>query len=212
MDVTVVALDRPCKRAADELVEVLAARPGVRVVSGAPVQLGLSRCDEGASMNVEVDFRTSSGVGSAQQVEGKTFRRLSWATAELSIRDNAGVGTPTPVRVERTDRGSSGDDGSLDIPAAMEGREALRRELAHTLADQVAPLPETIRRMVYRDPEPGTARQLHNQAVEAEQAGDLQRALDLAREAYAANPSPAALALVQDLRAHAESVGYALRE
>jgi len=212
MEVSVVALDRACKRAADELAVVLGARPGVRVAAGAGVQLGLARCDEGATTSVEVDFRYSSSPTSVGPLEQKTFRRLSWATADLIIRSEGTAGAPAPVRVERTDRGTSGQDGSLDIPAAMEGRDSLRRELAHTLADQVAPLPETIRRMVYRDPEAGTARQLHNQAVEAERAGDLQRALDLALQAYAANPTPAGMVLVQGLRAHAESVGYALRE
>ena len=86
----------------------------------------------------------------------------------------------------------------------------VRRDLAYDLADQVAPLPATIRRTLYADPEPGTARQLHNQAVDAERDGDLSKALQLAREAYGANPTAASMRYIEQLQDHARRVGYAL--
>ena len=62
--------------------------------------------------------------------------------------------------------------------------------LADVVADSLVPLPVGLERRIYKDPEPGTARALHNRAVAAEASGDLHGALELAREAYAANPTP----------------------
>jgi hypothetical protein len=211
LQVSVVALDRGCKHVADDLVEALGARPGVEVRPGAGVQLGVHDCDDGNQTNIEVEFqfgglRQDGGLVQEQ----RRYHQRAWATAEITVH---GPGAPVTLlgNAERTNRSQWEDARELDVPGLFAMREGLRRDLARDLADQVAPLPETIRRLVYRDPEPGTARQLHNQAVDAERGGDLQAALQLAQEAYAANPSPGALAYIEDLKAHAESVGYALR-
>lgn len=210
LELSVVAGDRACKRVADELVDVLAARPGVRVKPGSAVQLTVGRCDEGSDITVEIQnqFVGGSAVDPRYDQE-RRYHRRAWATGELTV---SGPSAPVTLlgTAERTDRGQWGGESATEIPALITLRDALRRDLARDLADQVAPLPETLRRMVYRDPQPGTSRQLHNEAVQAERDGDLQRAHDLAAQAYAANPTRAEILYMDELQQHADAVGYAL--
>lgn len=209
MEVAVVAGDRSCKRVADELVDTLASRPGVVVRPDAAQRLEVRNCGERLDTTVEME---SNYLGLKYQSEVvQEQRRYSVrgvADAELWIAGKVKL----IGGAERHLRGPWVTDGDLDIPRALALREGLRRDLAMDLADQVAPLPETIRRTIYKDPEPGTARQLHNQAVDAERAGNLDEALRLAKQAYAAEPSAARIDYIEELQAHAQSVGYALRE
>ena len=206
LEVTVVAGDRSCKRVADELVSALASRPGVVVRPDAEQRLEVRGCDERLDTTVEIQaYYFGYGADAGQDERRYTMRGV--AGAELWI----GGGTRLIGAAERRLRGPWVKDGDLDIPRALVLRDGLRRDLAMDLADQVAPLPETIRRMVYLDPEPGTARELHNAAVTAEQTGDLNEALRLAKAAYAAEPTRSRMRLIQALEAHAVDVGYALK-
>ncbi len=208
LEVSVIAEDRACKRVADDLVDQLGTRPGVRVKPGASVQLILHECQEGSNLIVEVEDLASVGFPPSPEVVRRYLRR-AWSTGELVVH---GPGAPVTLlgSAERTDRGSWERSDGDPIPALVALQTSLRRDLARDLADQVAPLPETLRRQVYRDPQPGTSRQLHNEAVQAEREGDLQRAARLAEQAYAANPTRAEMLYLEDLKQHAEAVGYAL--
>lgn len=208
LEVAVVSADKSCKRVADELVETLSARPGVLVRPDAPQRLVVLGCDERLDTTVEME-QNYLGLQYPTEVvqEQRRYNMRGYAQAELQVGESVRLlGT-----AERNLRGPWVTDGDLDIPRALALREGLRRDLAMDLADQLAPLPETIRRTIYRDPEPGTARELHNEAVEAEQKGELDAALVLARRAYAAQPSQARMRYIEALEAHAEAVGYALR-
>ncbi len=210
-EVSVVAGERGCKRVADELASTLSARPGVRVRPDAPVRLEVVRCDDEVDTTVELESVYPGLVYSTRVYkEQRRYEMRGWASAELVVES---AGAPT-VRLtggaERSERSPWVSEEDLEIPRALSLREAVRRDLAHDLADQLAPLPATIRRTLYRDPEPGTARQLHNQAVDAERAGDLDNALRLAKEAYAANPTASAMRYIEALQDHAVAVGYAL--
>lgn len=209
LEVAVVAGDKSCKRVADALVDALAARPGVVVRPDAPQRLEVRNCDERLDTTVEME-QNYLGLQYADQVvqEQRRYSMRGFAEGELWVGERVKL----LGSAERSLRGPWVTDGDLDIPRALALREGLRRDLAMDLADQVAPLPETIRRTIYRDPEPGTARELHNEAVDAERAGDLDRALALAKQAYAAEPSQARMRYIEALEAHAESVGYALRQ
>ncbi|MFZ5475858.1 MAG: hypothetical protein ACOZNI_03710 [Myxococcota bacterium] len=208
MEVAVVAGDRSCKRVADELAEALSAR-GVTVRPDAAQRLEVRKCDELLHTNIEV-LSMDYGLAYAQGVrtERRRYTMRGTAHAELWVGDR----TKLLGAADRNLRGPWVTEGDLDLPGALALREGLQRDLARDLAQQVAPLPETISRRLYRDPEPGTARQLHNEAVEAERGGDLDRAVALAREAYAADPSMTSLRYLEELKAHAEAVGYALKE
>jgi hypothetical protein len=204
MEVAVVAGDKSCKKVADELAETLSARPGVVVRPDAAQRLEVRNCDENLHTNVEMESTHFRNVVS----ERRRYTMRGVAQGELWVADR----TKLLGTAERHLRGPWEAEGDLDIPGALALREGLRRDLARDFAQQVAPLPETISRTLYKDPEPGTSRELHNEAVEAEQAGDLDRAVSLAREAYAADPSMASLRYLEALQSHAEAVGYALKE
>lgn len=203
-----VAGDRSCKRVADQLVDTLSSRPGVVVRPDAPQRLEVRACEERLDTTIELESN-HPGIKYDDRMftEQRRYSMRGVAQAELRI----GASVSLVGSAERKLRGPWVTDGDLDVPRALALREGLRRDLALDLADQVAPLPATIRRTLYRDPEPGTARQLHNQAVDAERAGDLDKALELAKAAYAAEPSPARMRLIEGLQAHADSVGYAFR-
>jgi hypothetical protein len=56
-----------------------------------------------------------------------------------------------------------------------------------------------LRRWVYPEAGEGTRKALHNEAVAAEQAGDLDRALELSQEAYVRQPRRRGLAYIERL-------------
>jgi hypothetical protein len=213
LTVAVVAGERSCIPMARQLEEAFRARPGVSVVSVAEarVRLTVAECAELVIPRVTIDSQDVgiSAVDTAH-FERRRYELEGHASASMLVEAD-GIHT---VLDGNTDRQLSSGWISADdfvLPSMMEFEEALRRDVAWDLADQLAPLPETIRRTIYRDPEPGTAQMLHNQAVAAEQSGNLDEALRLAREAYAANPSARSLAYLEALEAHAQAVGYAFR-
>jgi hypothetical protein len=56
-----------------------------------------------------------------------------------------------------------------------------------------------LRRWVYPEAREGTDKAIHNQAVAAEQAGDLEMALELSQEAYVSRPRRRGLAYIERL-------------
>jgi hypothetical protein len=210
MEVSVVAGDRACKRVADELASTLSARPGVRVRPDAPIRLQLDNCADDVDTTVEMEANVLGLRYTTAVVEQRRYEMRGWAHADLVVTSAGQPGVRLVGGAERRESSPWVSGTDLEIPRQLSLREAVRRDLALDLADQLAPLPATIRRTLYRDPEPGTAREFHNAAVDAERAGDLSRALKLAREAYAANPTAASMRYVAALQEHARQVGYAL--
>jgi hypothetical protein len=211
LEVSVVAGDRGCKHVADELASTLSARPGVLVRPDAPVRLQLQDCDGEIDTTVELES-TYPGLVYDNNVfsERRRYDMRGWANAVLVVQSSGVPTVKLAGGAERKVRGPWVSEGQLEIPRALSLEVSVRRDLATDLADQVAPLPATIRRTLYRDPEPGTARQLHNEAVDAEREGDLDRAVELARQAYAANPTQSSMQYIEALQEHAQAVGYAL--
>ena len=89
-------------------------------------------------------------------------------------------------------------------PAHLHKRSYIRRrvvgDVVDDLAQQLVPVPETVRRRWYKNPEPGTARALHNEAVDAERSGDLAEAIRLAEAAVNANRNPRTVEYLRALR------------
>jgi hypothetical protein len=211
-EVAVVADDRRCGPVADELVKALRARPGVEVRPGAEVKLVVTACDAEVHTTLEQESNYL-GLGYPDTVvqERQRYTQRGTGRAMLLV---TGTGQPTTTlraNAERDLRGGWVSDGSLDVPATMELQDRLDRELGWQLADMILPLPETVRRVVYRDPEPGTSRALHNEAVAAERHGKLDEAMRLARAAYAADPTQRSRDYMLALEQHASRVGYALK-
>jgi len=211
LEVSVVAGDRDCKRVADELASTLSARPGVRVRPDAAIRLELRGCEDAVDTTVATES-TYYGMGDHKGVaaEQRRYDMRGTAQAQLVVKAANQPEVRLDGAAEREEHSPWVSSTDLELPRSLSLRESVRRELAHDLADQLAPLPATIRRTLYADPEPGTARQLHNQAVDAERAGELDGALALAKQAYAANPTAAEMRYIEDLQDHARQVGYAL--
>lgn len=210
--VAVVAMDKDCRPLADALVEALGARPGVDVRPDAEQKIFVARCDQLVTTAVDIEGNYP-GLNYSTDVyfERRRYTLHGWARGEMEVQ-TPGV---DPMRfsadTERDLRGGWVTGTDIDIPANTSLASRLSEDVAGLLADKLVPLPETIRRTVYPDPEPGTARQLHNDAVAAERAGNLDEARRLAQAAYAADPSPAAMDYLELVEGHAEAVGYAFK-
>lgn len=208
--VLVVEASEPaCGGLARELERTLAGRPGVVLRADAPVHLELSHCEMVVNPQVQVDFNVVGlNYDDAVREERRRYDLDGKATAKMMV-DAPGVSTPLDGEARRRDSSPWLTPEAFVVPSIMTFEDSLELDLARNLADRVAPLPETLRRMVYRDPEPGTARHFHNDAVAAERQGDLETALSLAKQAYAADPTVAHLEYLQALQQHAQMVGYA---
>ncbi|MDP2309423.1 MAG: hypothetical protein Q8P18_25605 [Pseudomonadota bacterium] len=211
LEVSVVTGERSCKRVADDLAQTLSARPGVVVRPDAPVRLLVQDCEHEVETLLELES-VFPGIDYSAAVshERRRFDMRGWANAVLIVDSPSAATVRLDGGAERRVRGPWVSDGELDMPRMFTLQQAVRRDLATDLADQLAPLPATIRRTLYNDPEPGTSRQLHNLAVDAEREGNLDEALRLAKQAYAANPTAVGMDYIEALQEHASAVGYAL--
>ena len=80
-------------------------------------------------------------------------------------------------------------------------RDRVVSDVVDDLAQQLIPVPEVVRRRWYRNPEPGTAKALHNRAVDAERSGDLAAAIRFAEAAVDADRKPRSVAYLKSLQA-----------
>ena len=209
--VAVIAVDRACKPVADELVDALGSRPGIEVRPDATQRIIVQNCDDQVTTALDIESNYPGlSYGPTVYQERRRYTLNGWAHGEIVVQ---GAGDPLKFtsEVERSVRGPWVNSGDLDVPATATLRQRVSGELADALADHIAPLPETIERIIYPDPEPGTSRKLHNDAVAAERAGNLDDALQLARQAYAADPSPGGMDFLEAVQEHASQVGYAFR-
>lgn len=204
--VSVAAAGAECRDLADEVLHVLGSRPGVVIEPEATTRLVVRDCDQFLSTIVEV--QESMGDGQTDQsrrrvtVEGTGSAIIEVWSGEARVAEL----TPQEFHAESS---SWADEGRIPAPRARAVTEALNEGIASAVGDDLAPLPQSLERKLYAKAEPGTARALHNDAVEAEQEGDLDRAMRLAREAYAADPSARSMRYLEQLEAHAQRVGYA---
>ena len=211
----VVADGRQCKAVADAVAASLNTRPGVKVSSEAAIRLIVQNCDQGQETTLEVEMggQSASGFNGTGAVVGGDRRRYTlhgWSAAEMTVISPSGNEVILSGTADQTVRSSWVGDADMDVPRAITLADALAKEVAANLANQLAPLPVSLHRRLYADAAPGSAKDLHNRAVSAEQAGDLVGALDLARQAQAVDPSRAAADYLDELRAHAVTVGYLL--
>lgn len=202
----VVADSRECKPVADALARALGARPGLRVSADAPIRLTVSDCAGGQDTTLEIvvgDAAPSVGDRRRYTVHG-------WSAANLTVTSPSGNAVVLSGTADRTARGSWQAPSDADVPRAATLAAELATDVAAHLADQLAPLPVSLRRTLYADAAPGSARDLHNHAVAAEQAGDLVRAVQLAEAAAALEPGRATSQYLAALKDHAQTIGCAL--
>lgn len=204
--VSVAAQGAECRELADEVLAVLGTRPGVRIEPDAPTRLVVRDCEQFLATIVEVQEAMGDDITDTSRrrltVEGTGSATIEVWSGEVVIASL----TPQEFHIESS---SWADEGRIPAPRARAVTQALNKGVAVAVADDLAPLPESLERKLYANAEPGTARALHNSAVEAEQSGDLDKAMRLAREAYAADPSQRSMRYLEQLEVHAQRVGYA---
>ena len=209
-EVSVVVSDRRCQMVADALAVELSMRPGVRVMPDARTRLLLNLCQ--VNLRTEVDIEQNyplAGVDGSgvmdrrEQVirgEGKAVLTIELDGRPIDMVDSEGY----RVRLIR-----EGDPAHLQRRSIV--RDSVIRDLSEQLAQKIVPVPESVRRRWYRNPEPGTARGLHNLAVDAERTGDLDEAVRLAQQAVDAARTPRSVDYLEVLEQRKASVEYAER-
>lgn len=206
----VVADSRECKPVADALAVTLGARPGVRVSADAPIRLTVSDCDGGQDTTVEIEVGDAWRGGPQAVGDRRRYTLHGWSAAALTVTSPSGNAVVLSGTADRTLRSPWLGAAEAEPPRAATLASDLARGVAQELANQLAPLPVSLRRTLYADAPPGSARDLHNQAVAAEKAGDLVHALALAQRAAELEPCRATSQYLAQLKDHALTVGCAL--
>ena len=181
--VAVVAQDRECRPIADAIIDQLGRKASIAVDPRVQTRLLVFGCglDIGWTLRQEVDA-TGDRTESIQK-------------SDLTGRGHAVLAVTTEHGTLAHLVGSSRDGqvGSWGVSDMFRSRRAMYGELtegvARDLVDQLNPLPQQLARRVYPNAGEGTARELHNMAVRAEQRGDLPEAVRLARAAMAERPT-----------------------
>lgn len=204
--VSVAASGAECRELADEVLSVLGSRPGVRIEPEAQTRLVVRDCEQFLATIVEVEEAMGDDITDTSR-RRVTVEGTGNAVVEVWSGDVV-VAELTPQEFH-TESSAWADEGRIPAPRARAVTTALNEGVADAVADDLAPLPESLQRKLYAKAEPGTARALHNEAVEAEKRGDLDEAMRLAREAYAADPSARSMRYLEQLEVHAQRVGYA---
>jgi hypothetical protein len=179
-DIVVVASGVECQAIANEFAMKLAMREGFTIHPEARTRLLLNMCSVESETRVVAGTPNETAVAkSAPSVGGLIGRGKGRAvlTVELDGRP-VGMIQAEALRMQR-----SRDTDSLSSTLGPDIEQDVVADIASDLIRQLAPLPETVQRRWYRKPKPGSAKSLHNQAVEAERDGNFEEAVRLARQA-----------------------------
>lgn len=179
-DIVVVASGAECQSVANEFAMALAMREGFTVHPEARTRLLLNMCSVESETRVVAAAQADKPVAkNAPPVGGLIGRGKGRAvlTVELDGRP-IGMLQAESLRMQR-----SPDTDPLSSTLGADIEQGVVTDIATDLVHQLAPLPEMVQRRWYRKPKPGSAKSLHNQAVEAERAGNFEEAVRLARQA-----------------------------
>jgi len=183
--VAVVAQDRECRPVALSLIEQLKESADFQVDYRSEVRLLVFQCnvDIGWSLFHEVDGTSNAPVKQRADVVGRGHAMIAVMTEDGTVAHLVGGARDGHVGLWQR----AGLTNMLQTRRAMQRR--LTDSVAVDLVSQLNPLPQTLDRWVYPNPEDGSARQLHNLAVLAEQSGDLVEARRLAQAAVDQKPT-----------------------
>jgi hypothetical protein len=193
--VSVVSSDKRCKDFADALAIEFSMRRGVEVVPQSDTRLLLNMCRVQLSTEVDVTQIYTGGASSVLEQRDQAVRGHGQAVLTIEVNGQPLGMVNSEAKRVRLIRASD--------PAHLQRRSTIRdrvvSDIVEDLAQQIAPIPERVRRRWYRNPEPGTAKAFHNQAVDAERSGDLAEAIRLASESVNASRTPASVAYLRTL-------------
>ena len=195
--VAVVASDKRCQEFANALAIEFSMRDGVTVAPQARTRLLLNLCRLEVSTEIDVTQTYSAGATSMLEKRDQAVRGHGMAVLTIEV-DGQPVGMLNSER-KRVRMVREGDPSHLHKRSYI--RERVVSDVVDELAQQLVPVPEIVRRRWYKNPEPGTAKALHNEAVDAERSGDLAAAIQLAQQAVDADRSPRSVAYLRALKA-----------
>ncbi|NCG19995.1 MAG: hypothetical protein GWP91_13390 [Rhodobacterales bacterium] len=181
--VAVIAQERECKPVADELVAVLRASDLFVVDPHANVQLKVFSCgvDIGWTLYQEVD--ESGGDRQRADLDGRGHAVVAVTQDGQTRAHLVGNGRDGHIGAWR----AQGIRDMFRTRHAMQSR--LTQAVAQDVVTQLDPMPQQYTRKLYANAGKGTAKDLHNLAVLAEQGGDLREAIRLASAALAERPN-----------------------
>jgi len=180
----VVARDRECRPIADAMIAGLKTDARIEVDPRAQIKLMVSDCavDIGWTVHQEVDGSAASERQRAD-IQGRGHAVLAVETP---------YGTVAQV-IGSAREGHLGSWRNRGLHDMLRTRSTVQRRLTHSVANdlvqQLSTQPHQITRRVYPHADTGTAKQLTNLAVLAEQRGDISEAISLAEKAHQASPS-----------------------
>lgn len=195
--VAVVASDKRCQDFANALAVEFSMRDGVTVAPEARTRLLLNLCRLELSTEVDVTQMYSAGASSMLEKRDQAVRGHGMAVLTIEV-DGQPVGMLNSER-KRVRMVRDGDPSHLHKRSYI--RDRVVSDVVDDLAQQLVPVPEVVRRRWYRNPEPGTAKALHNRAVDAERSGDLAAAIRFAEAAVDADRKPRSVAYLKSLQA-----------
>jgi hypothetical protein len=200
----VVSSDKRCKDFADALAIEFSMRRGVEVVPQSDTRLLLNMCRVQLSTEVDVTQVYTGGASSVLEQRDQAVRGHGQAVLTIEVNGQPlGMVNSEAKRVRLI---RAGDPAHLQRRSTIRGRVVT--DIVEDLAQKLVPIPERVRRRWYRNPEPGTAKALHNQAVDAERSGDLAEAIRLASEAVNASRTPASVAYLRTLESRQASTRF----
>ena len=194
--IAVVSSDKRCQEYANALAVEFSMREGVVVAPQARTRLLLNLCRLDVSTEVDVTQTYSAGATSMLEHRDQAVRGHGMAVLTIEV-DGQPVGMLNSER-KRVRMIREGDSSHLHKRSYI--RERVVSDVVDDLAQQLIPVPETVRRRWYKNPEPGTAKALNNAAVDAERAGDLAEAIRLAEAAVNADRNPRTVEYLRALR------------
>ena len=194
--VAVVSSDKRCQEYANALAVEFSMREGVVVAPQARTRLLLNLCRLDVSTEVDVTQTYSAGATSMLEQRDQAVRGHGMAVLTIEV-DGQPIGMLNSER-KRVRMVREGDPSHLHKRSYI--RERVVADVVDDLAQQLVPVPEVVRRRWYRNPEPGTARALHNRAVDAERSGDLAAAIQFAEAAVDADRNPRTVAYLRTLQ------------
>jgi len=196
--VSVIVSDPRCRDVADALAVGLSTREGIQVVPDASARLHLNLCRVDIRTEVDVtQLYPGLGAGLTGGVEQRDVAIRGAGQAVMTVEIEGKPVAMVNAEGHRVRMIRETDTDRLQRRATVQA--SVIRDLADELAQKVAPTAERIRRRWYRNPTPGTARALHNQAVDAERTGDLGEALRLARMAVEVSQTVGSVGYVRAL-------------
>lgn len=189
--VAVVAHDRQCQAAADALALELGRSSYLTVDPRSHLRVELFACGEDQSWTMEQE-QGPEGARTRTRVEAR-------AHAAVAVSDDGRI-LANLIGAGREEGATAWSQPTPMLRVRRLIRNRVHEDLARDVVRQLNPLPTLVARRVYPNAPVGTARELTTLAVLAEQSGNLEEAVDLARQAWMQDPNRRTAGYLEELK------------